>query len=135
MTQNNDNSMTQNNHDQSTGYQIRVEGGGTTIVGGVHYHGSNPPENQPNSQEPRSMAETGAPHDRELKRLEDKRDGLQQHWNLCSERLTHFRKAYAIEAGAAVRFQLEQQIEAEEAQLTELEQELAKIEAAIDAKK
>lgn len=32
-------SMTQNNHDNSTGYQIKNDGG-TNFAGGTHYHGS-----------------------------------------------------------------------------------------------
>ncbi|BAY07541.1 CHAT domain-containing protein [Calothrix sp. NIES-2098] len=61
-------------------------------------------------------------------RLERQRDSLQDEWNLRNEKLTQLRRALIIEAGAAVKFQLEQQIQAEETELKRLEQELDNIE-------
>jgi hypothetical protein len=63
------------------------------------------------------------------RRLAGRRDALQQEWDLRSEKLRRLRAALAIEAGTAVKFQLEQQIQQEEGLLTKLENELARIEA------
>lgn len=61
-------------------------------------------------------------------RLEQLRETLQVEWNLRSDKLKQLRRALAIEAGAAVRFQLEKQIEAEEEAIQRLDHQLFEIE-------
>ena len=58
------------------------------------------------------------------RRLEQKRGTLQSEWDLRSEKAKRLRAALAIETGAAIRFQLEQQLQDEDNQLTRLEAEL-----------
>ncbi|MBD2224473.1 NB-ARC domain-containing protein [Calothrix anomala] len=64
-------------------------------------------------------------------RLEQQRDTLQADWDRRNKKLTQLRLAFAIEAGVAVKFQLEQQIQDEETELKRLEQELDTIEQAL----
>lgn len=61
-------------------------------------------------------------------RLKARRDDLQGNWNLRQEKLKQIRQASAIEASGAVKFQLQQQIQAEETELSRLNDELDKIE-------
>lgn len=65
------------------------------------------------------------------RRLEQKQERLQTEWNLTSEKLNRLRRAFAIEAGTTVKFQLEQQIQEEETQLIQLEHELNSTEQAL----
>jgi hypothetical protein len=58
------------------------------------------------------------------KRLERQRDTLQAEWDLRSEKVKRLRTALAIETGESIKFQLEQQIQDENNQLTRLETEL-----------
>lgn len=58
------------------------------------------------------------------KRLERQRDTLQAEWDLRSEKIQRLRTALAIETGESIKFQLEQQIQDENNQLTRLETEL-----------
>ena len=51
----------------------------------------------------------------------------------CSEKLKQMKKAVAIEAGTAVKFQLEQQLLDEEAKLAYLSDELDKLESALQS--
>ena len=64
-------------------------------------------------------------------RLTKQRETLQADWDLRQEKLKQLRKAWVIESGAAVRFQLQQQIKAEETQLEQLERQLADVEQAL----
>jgi GUN4-like len=64
-------------------------------------------------------------------RSEKQRDTLQAEWDLRNEKLKQLRLALAIEAGAAVKFQLQQQIQAEETELKRLNDELDTIEQAL----
>ncbi|MHC5917941.1 MAG: hypothetical protein ACYTXE_44805, partial [Nostoc sp.] len=64
-------------------------------------------------------------------RLEKQRDTVQAEWDLRNEKLKQLRLALAIEAGAAVKFQLQQQIQAEETELKRLNDELHTIEQAL----
>ncbi|MCC5668735.1 GUN4 domain-containing protein [Nostoc sp. CHAB 5784] len=64
-------------------------------------------------------------------RSEKQRDTLQAEWDLRNEKLKQLRLALAIEAGAAVKFQLQQQIQAEETELKRLNDELHTIEQAL----
>ncbi len=62
------------------------------------------------------------------RRLEQRQNLLQSELNLRNEKLARLRTAFAIEASETVKFQLEKQIQAEEAKLTEISDELDKIE-------
>jgi len=64
----------------------------------------------------------------EQRRLENKRESLQNIWNKTNEKLEYLQKALVIEASAATKFQLEQQIQQEKTQLAELERQLRKLE-------
>ena len=57
-------------------------------------------------------------------RLQRKRDELQKQYDLLSEKIVHLRAAHAIEASAAVRFQLEKQIEQAESDRQTIEQQI-----------
>jgi len=61
-------------------------------------------------------------------RLEKQRETLQAEWDLRNKKLKQLRLALAIETAAAVQFQLEQQIQAEETELKRLNDELDTIE-------
>ncbi len=61
-------------------------------------------------------------------RLKQKQEPLESEWSLRSKKLSQLRRALAIETNAAVRFQLEQQIQNEENILTQLEQALDSLE-------
>ncbi|MBD2385550.1 hypothetical protein [Cylindrospermum sp. FACHB-282] len=77
-------------------------------------------ENQPNPS-------TGLT-DSQRQRLQQRHDILSAEWQLRSDKLKKLRKASAIEAGEAIKFNLEQQILEEETQLAQLEKELDEIE-------
>lgn len=62
------------------------------------------------------------------RRSQQKLDALQAEWDIRSEKLKRLRADLAVEAGTAVKFQLEQQLLDEEAKLAHLGDELAKIE-------
>jgi WD40 repeat protein len=57
-------------------------------------------------------------------RLEQRQQALQSEWNLRHQKLIQLRQALAIESGAVIKFQLEQQIKDEEKQLQQLENEM-----------
>jgi hypothetical protein len=61
-------------------------------------------------------------------RLERRRDDLNGELELCGRKLSHLRRARAVEAGAAQQFQLDALIAAERDAITTLEDELAQIE-------
>jgi TIR domain len=61
-------------------------------------------------------------------RLEQEQIRLQEEWSLRHDKLSALRQALAIEASAAVGFQLKQQIQAEEASMTRLDEKLEAIE-------
>jgi hypothetical protein len=65
------------------------------------------------------------------RRMEQKRDALQGEWNLRSEKVKRMKADWTIEAGSAVKFQLEQQLLDEEARLAHLGDELDAIEQAL----
>jgi len=65
------------------------------------------------------------------RRMEQKRDALQGEWNLRSEKVKRMKADWTIEAGSAVKFQLEQQLLDEEARLAHLGAELDAIEQAL----
>jgi hypothetical protein len=64
-------------------------------------------------------------------RLKRKRDALERESELRSEKLNQLRAAFAVEAAAAVRFQLEQQIKDEQSALERLDKELDYIEQSL----
>ena len=59
-------------------------------------------------------------------------DALQQEWKQRSAKRKQLREALGIEANTANKFQLEQQVKAEEAQLNELEHTIQQIETDIE---
>jgi DNA repair exonuclease SbcCD ATPase subunit len=59
-----------------------------------------------------------------LSRLRRRRDELQEQYDLLSEKIQRLRTAHAIEAGAAVRFQLEKQIDQAESERDVIEQQI-----------
>lgn len=65
------------------------------------------------------------------RRSQQKLDALQAEFDIRSEKLRQMKKALAIEAGTAVKFQLEQQLLDEEAKLAYLNDELDKLESAL----
>lgn len=65
------------------------------------------------------------------RRMEQKRDALQGEWNLRSEKVKRMKADCVIEAGSAVKFQLEQQLLDEQARLAHLGDELDAVEQAL----
>lgn len=65
------------------------------------------------------------------RRLEQKLDALQAEWDLLSKKVKKMREALVIEAGTAVKFQLEQQLFNEEADLAHLSNEMEQIESTL----
>jgi hypothetical protein len=55
--------------------------------------------------------------------LQPRRDALQAEYDLLSEKLLKLRRAYAIDSGASVQFQLEKEIEQVEADLAKIGQQ------------
>jgi hypothetical protein len=55
-----------------------------------------------------------------IDRLTAQRDALSNEWEILHKKVTELRTALVIEAGAAVKFQLKQQILEEEGNLSEL---------------
>jgi hypothetical protein len=62
------------------------------------------------------------------RRLEQKQPGLQIEWETGHEKLKRLRQSRSIEAGTAVQFQLDKEIEIQAARLKEIEEELDRIE-------
>jgi hypothetical protein len=60
-------------------------------------------------------------------RLKQRQDALQTEYQLRSDKLKQLRLDYVIEAGTAIKFQLDQQIKSEETKLSLLEKELDEI--------
>ncbi|MEH1966597.1 tetratricopeptide repeat protein [Nostoc sp.] len=65
------------------------------------------------------------------RRLEEKRDQLQQEWDLQHEKVNLIRHDLSIETDTAVKFKLKHQLPKEEAKLARLGNELDKIEAEV----
>ncbi len=65
------------------------------------------------------------------RRLEQKLDAFQAEWDLLSKKVKKMREALVIEAGTAVKFQLEQQLFNEEANLAHLSNEMEQIESTL----
>ena len=64
-------------------------------------------------------------------RLKQRQESLESEWSLRSKKLSQLGRALAIEANAAVKFQLKQQIQNEENILAQLEQDLDSLEKLI----
>lgn len=64
-------------------------------------------------------------------RLERRRDGLQQAWNIQHEKVERIRQELVIETGTTNKLQLEHQLKQGEAELANLEPKLEQIEAAL----
>lgn len=67
-----------------------------------------------------------------ISRLQRKRDELQRQYDLLSEKIQNLRAAYAIEAGTAIRFQLEKQIEQAESERDAIEQQIGALERELE---
>ncbi|QMS91250.1 hypothetical protein HUN01_28005 [Nostoc edaphicum CCNP1411] len=67
------------------------------------------------------------------RRSHQKLDALQAEFDIRSEKFEQMKKAVAIEAATAVKFQLEQQLLDEETKLAYLSDELDKIESALQS--
>ncbi|MEH1904817.1 MAG: hypothetical protein V7L04_26300 [Nostoc sp.] len=67
------------------------------------------------------------------RRSQQKLDALQAEFDIRSQKFKQKKKAIAIEAATAVKFQLEQQLLDEEAKLAYLSDELDKIESALQS--
>ncbi|MCF2148668.1 hypothetical protein IQ276_019990 [Desmonostoc muscorum LEGE 12446] len=67
------------------------------------------------------------------RRLQQRLDILQPEWDRRSQKIKHMRANLAIEAGTAVKFQLEQHLLDEEAKLANLSNELDQIESALES--
>lgn len=65
------------------------------------------------------------------RRMQQQRDALQGEWNLRSEKVKRMKTDWTIEAGSAVKFQLEQQLLDEEAKLAHLGAKLDDLEQAL----
>jgi predicted NACHT family NTPase len=65
-------------------------------------------------------------------RLETRRDALQTEWDQRHKKLARLRQALVSESGEARKFELEEQIQAEEEETKHLEQELDAIEQALE---
>jgi SEFIR domain len=84
------------------------------------------PDVLPADPNPTNPARTGLTSF-QRRQLEARRDGLLPEWELRSEKVKRMRMALIIETGAAVKFQLEQQLLGEEAELSKLTTELDEI--------
>jgi hypothetical protein len=62
------------------------------------------------------------------RRLVARRDVLLPEWEIRTEKVGRLRAARGIETGVSVRFQLDHQVLADEAELAKLEKELESIE-------
>jgi hypothetical protein len=67
------------------------------------------------------------------RRLEQRRSTLEDELQIREEKLKLLRKSEAIETGVTMKFQLQQQIKAEEEELTKLTTELDELEQKLDA--
>ena len=67
-----------------------------------------------------------------LERLNSTLNALQQEWKQRSAKRKQLREALGIEANTANKFQLEQQVQAEETQLNDLEHTIQQIETDIE---
>lgn len=84
-----------------------------------------PPSSSPNFSHRTVLNTLSASQKR---RLEQRRAILQTELDLRSEKLKQLRESLAIEAGSAVKFQLQKQVQEEEVQLTALEDQIEAIE-------
>jgi hypothetical protein len=67
------------------------------------------------------------------RRLEQERDDLQTEWDLRREKVKRMKVDLAIEAGTAIKFQLEQQLLIEERELAQLGQKLDSLESVLQS--
>lgn len=86
---------------------------------------------QEQQSEPKQTSEPTGLSAGQQRRLKEQWDAIQAEWQLRSEKAKRLREALAIEAGTAVKFQLEKQLLEEEAQLTRLSGELDKLESSL----
>ncbi|MBM0744086.1 caspase family protein [Phormidium sp. CLA17] len=67
------------------------------------------------------------------RRLEQRQQALEEERGIRNEKLGHLRKSFAIEAGEAVKFQLQKQIQDEEDKLAALDDELDAIDQSLQS--
>ena len=67
-----------------------------------------------------------------LQHLQRKRDELQEHYEVLTQKIKRLRTAYATEAGISVRFQLEKEIEDSELVRDQVEQKIEVLEKELD---
>jgi hypothetical protein len=67
------------------------------------------------------------------KRLQQELDSVQAEWDIRHSKINKIRQSLAIEAGVTVRFQLEQQLLAEEAELDKLNTRMQEIERSLES--
>jgi hypothetical protein len=85
----------------------------------------------PTSSSPPNCSNRSTPNNlstSQKRRLEQKQNTLQTELDLRQEKLQQLRVSWAIETGAAVKFQLQKQIQNEEAQIANLESQIEAIE-------
>jgi internalin A len=70
--------------------------------------------------------------DLKRQRLEQERQSLQSDWNTRHEKLTQLRQSEAIEASTTPKFQLKQQIQAEEEAIAKLNNKLSELESNLE---
>ncbi|MCF4968959.1 SUMF1/EgtB/PvdO family nonheme iron enzyme [Nostoc sp. CMAA1605] len=85
------------------------------------------PTPEPTPQEPQNPTIPG-----KQRRLENKRNRLEQEWETRSEKVDAIRKALAIETDPSRKFQLEKQLQQEETELQHTENQLDEIENQLD---
>ena len=68
-----------------------------------------------------------------IKRLELELRGLQNSWDLRREKVEFLRNDFVIEAGSAIKFQLEKQLLNEEAELAKIGARISEIEQALQS--
>jgi hypothetical protein len=88
-------------------------------------------KNLPDSQPAVASEPPPEYHSWKRRRLEQDHDALQSEWEIRSKKVKLFRKDLAIEAGSAIKFQLEEQLLQEEASLARLSGKLEEIERAL----
>jgi hypothetical protein len=91
------------------------------------------PPKQPPSTQPAILPQPNSVNSFQQERLAIQQADLQEAWNLKMDQLKTLRQALAIEAGASNQFQLKKQVEAAEAELTELTDKLENIEQALNS--
>jgi CII-binding regulator of phage lambda lysogenization HflD len=107
---------------------IVITGDNTVIVQGQAADQLQANLSSPSHSPPQS---TNRPTGSQKRRLEQRYNTLQSEFDLRNEKLDRLKTALAIETAESVKFQLEKQIQAEEAKLAEISDELDTIERSL----